>query len=59
MPKMNFNYTLDINLERFVRECSDSELLELYILIDREIGQRENKLKFEKMGSRAEKRKLS
>lgn len=44
---MNFNYTLDINLERFVRECSDSELLELYIIIDREIGQRENKKEYE------------
>jgi len=41
MPQMTITYTLDIKLEKFVAQCSDVELQELYLLIDSEIRRRE------------------
>jgi len=37
MPKINFMHSLDINLEKFLAACSYSELMELDILLDREL----------------------
>lgn len=46
MPKIEKLYTLEITPERFVEACSDSELYELYLLIDSEVLRRENATKF-------------
>ena len=43
MPSLNFPVTLDINLERFLSACSDVELQELSLLLDREFRIRENR----------------
>jgi hypothetical protein len=43
MPQMNFLHTLDVNLERFLEACSDSELIELDFLLDREFRIRKEK----------------
>jgi len=37
MPQINFMHTLDINLEKFLAACSYSELMELDILLEREL----------------------
>jgi hypothetical protein len=43
MPKIEKVFTLDITPERFVSACSDTELFELYLLIDSEVLRREKK----------------
>lgn len=43
MPQMSCMYTLDISLEKFLAACSDSELIELDFLLEREFRIRKDK----------------
>jgi hypothetical protein len=43
MPKIDKVFTIDITPERFLAACSDTELYELYLLIDSEVLRREKR----------------
>ena len=43
MPKINFYQTLDVSPEKYLQACSDTELQELDLLLDRELRIRKSK----------------